>query len=439
MLELPCKPSVHVQAQDHYQWRKNLNPTSYSSRSPCKAILTPPRPRQAHRYHHRRRRHLLYLRLRPPPHVLLHPNSDKRLQRWPHYLPPFSDGFDEEGYGRGFLDVKEYRSIFRTNSKRNVSILINELIAGGRPVTCMVHTIFLNCVLDIAGELGIPSVLYWIQATSVFVTYYHFFHGFESLIKAYIDDLSFTVCFPGLQPLQIRDLPSLVRTINSDSLDGALLCLFRELFEFLDEKARGDEAYKKKYMEWLDKKEEGSVVYISFGSLSMMNKEQMEEIVKGLKESKRPYLLVVRKDNKEKELLEIDEGGDGMVVEWCSQVRVLAHKAVGCFVTHCGWNSTLESLAFGVPMVCLPQWSDQAMNAKLVESLWGCGVKSAVDGDGVVKGEELVKCLELVMGDEDKGVEIRTKAKIWKDKASEAVSEGGSSSLNLNNFLRKIS
>ncbi|KAH7657307.1 Crocetin glucosyltransferase protein [Dioscorea alata] len=410
-------------------------------------------------------------------------NSDKDFNDGLITYIPFSDGFDEEGYRRS-MDINEYLSIFNSNSKRNVSILVNELTAGGRPVTCMVHTIFLNWVVDIAGEHGIPSVLYWIQAASLFATYYHFFHGFESLIKAHIHDLSFTVCFPGLQPLQIGDLPSLVRAINSDSVDCALLCLFRELFEFLDEEKEGmkcvvlmntfhewetnalasvsaeietipigllpkqtessSSSYlfkedDKKYMEWLDKKEVGSVVYISFGSLSVMKKEQMEEMVKGLKESKRPYLWVLRKDNREEELLEIEEGGDGMVVEWCSQVRVLAHKAVGCFVTHCGWNSTLESLACGVPMVCVPQWSDQGMNAKLVESLWGCGVKSEVDGDGVVKGEELVKCLELVMGDGKKGVEIRTKAKIWKVKASEAVSDGGSSDLNLKNFLRKIS
>ncbi|KAM0945187.1 putative crocetin glucosyltransferase [Dioscorea sansibarensis] len=201
---------------------------------------------------------------------------------------------------------------------------------------------------------------------------------------------------------------------------------------------------EKKYMEWLESKADGSVVYISFGSFSIMKKEQIEEMVKALKESKRPYLWVVRKDNREEGGEIGGEGvdGNGMVVEWCSQVRVLAHKAVGCFVTHCGWNSTLESLACGVPMVCVPQWSDQAMNAKLVESLCGCGVRSEVDGDGdadgVVKGEELVRCLELVMGDGEKGVEIRRKAKRWKDKALEAVSEGGSSDLNLKAFVRKI-
>ncbi|XP_039144063.1 crocetin glucosyltransferase, chloroplastic-like [Dioscorea cayenensis subsp. rotundata] len=175
-----------------------------------------------------------------------------------------------------------------------------------------------------------------------------------------------------------------------------------------------------------------------------MKKEQMEEMVKGLKESKRPYLWVVRKDNREKELLEIegeegdDQDGNGMMVEWCSQVRVLAHKAVGCFVTHCGWNSTLESLVCGMPVVGMPQWPDQGMNAKLVESLWGCGVRSEFDGDCVVKGEELVRCLELVMGDGEKGVKIRTKAKMWKDKASEAVSKCGSSDLNLKKISSKV-
>ncbi|KAM0933418.1 putative crocetin glucosyltransferase [Dioscorea sansibarensis] len=140
----------------------------------------------------------------------------------------------------------------------------------------------------------------------------------------------------------------------------------------------------------------------------VMKKEQIEEMVKGLKESKRPYLWVLRNDNREEAVGIEEEGedGNGMVVEWCSQVRVLALKAVGCFVTHCGWNSTLESLACGVPMVCVPQWSDQGMNAKLVESLWGCGVRSEIDGDGVVKGEELVRCLEFVMGNGEKGVEI---------------------------------
>ncbi|XP_039144064.1 UDP-glycosyltransferase 75B1-like [Dioscorea cayenensis subsp. rotundata] len=98
------------------------------------------------------------------------PNSDKGFNDGLITYLPFSDGFDEEGYKRGSMDANEYRSIFRINSKRNVSILVKELTAGDRPVTCMIHTIFLNWVVEIAGEHGIPSVLYWIQAASVFAT-----------------------------------------------------------------------------------------------------------------------------------------------------------------------------------------------------------------------------------------------------------------------------
>ncbi|XP_039143671.1 LOW QUALITY PROTEIN: crocetin glucosyltransferase, chloroplastic-like [Dioscorea cayenensis subsp. rotundata] len=402
------------------------------------------------------------------------PNSDKGFNDGLITYLPFSDGFDKEGYKRATMDLKEYFSLFRSNSKRNVSILLNDLATCGRPVTCVVYTILLSWVVDIAGEQGISSVLYWIQAASVFAIYYHFFHGFESLIKAHADDPSFPVCFPGLLPLQIKDLPSFLTVRETDGLNADILDSLRELFRILDReqekmKSMGVDKHlsemgtdalasvsneveaipvghlpkeytnsvagylfredEKKYMKWLDTKEEGSVVYISFGSVSVMKKEQMQEIVKALKESKRPYLWVVRKDNREEELLEIEEGEDGMVVEWCSQVKVLAHRAVGCFVTHCGWNSTLESLVCGVPMVGVPHWTDQAMNAKLVESLWGCGVRSEVDG--VIKGEELVRGLELVMGEGEKSVDIRRKAKMQKDKAIEAVGEGGSSHLNL--------
>ncbi|KAM0933422.1 putative crocetin glucosyltransferase [Dioscorea sansibarensis] len=412
------------------------------------------------------------------------PNSDKSFNDGLITYLPFSDGFDEEGYERDSMGPKEFFSLSTTNSKPNVSILFNDLAAGGRPVTCVFYTILLTWVVDIAGEHGIPSVLYWIQAATVFATYYHFFHGFESLIIAHADDPSFPVCFPGLPPLQIRDLPSFLTDTEADGIYAAILDSFKELFKILD---REQERMKprvlintfqgwetdalasisrneieavpvghlpkeftnsvagylfkedeKKYMEWLDTKEEGSVVYISFGSVSVIKKEQMEEIIKGLKESKRPYLWVVRKDNREGELIEIEEGGEdvngnGMVVEWCSQVRVLAHRAVGCFVTHCGWNSTLESLVCGVPMVGVPQWTDQPMNAKLVESLWGCGVRS--DVNGVIGGEELVRCLEMVMGEGEKSVDIRRRAQMLKDKALEAVGEAGSSHLNLMAFV----
>lgn len=121
------------------------------------------------------------------------------------------------------------------------------------------------------------------------------------------------------------------------------------------------------YMEWLDAKPENSVVYVSFGSLATMAREQLDELLRGLEESGRPYLCVIRKDIKaalaEAEAAEMPHERlikNGMVVEWCDQVRVLSHPVVGCFVTHCGWNSVLESVASGVPMVCVPRMSIRA-------------------------------------------------------------------------------
>ncbi|KAG1334239.1 putative Crocetin glucosyltransferase, chloroplastic [Cocos nucifera] len=124
-------------------------------------------------------------------------------------------------------------------------------------------------------------------------------------------------------------------------------------------------------MEWLELKPERSVVYVSFGSIAVIKKQQLEEILWGLRESGRPYPWVVRKDNRE-EGVELEDGEDGMVVEWCSQVKVLSHPSVGCFVTHCGWNSTLESLVSGVPTKGVRQWTDQGTNAKLME-MWAMG------------------------------------------------------------------
>ncbi|CAI0628116.1 unnamed protein product [Linum tenue] len=127
-----------------------------------------------------------------------------------------------------------------------------------------------------------------------------------------------------------------------------------------------------------------------------------------------------------------------MIVEWCSQVDVLAHPAVGCFLTHCGWNSTLESMCLGVPMVGFPQFSDQQTNAKLVEDVWRTGVRVVVSENGVVEGEEIRRCLELVMGEGEVGEEVRRNAKKWKELARSAAGEGGTSHVNLKAFVDEI-
>ncbi|XP_074577113.1 UDP-glycosyltransferase 75C1 [Curcuma longa] len=397
---------------------------------------------------------------------------------------PYSDGFDD-GDTSGVLGFNRYMVEFKASGSRTFSRLIADLAADGRPVTCVIYTMLLPWAADVARDHGIPSVHYWIQPAAIFAIYYHYFHGYGALVDAHREDPSFVVTLPGLPPLQIRDLPSFLTAPDDHPLSSVVGTL-REGFAVLDWErnapsslralrprilvntfdelepraiaavseveiltigplipswsSSGGDMFKaddKGYGEWLDAKPERSVVYVSFGSLHRCSALELEKLAAGLEATGRPYLWVVRKDDRDQAvgaaMLEL-EGPRGMVVEWCAQVRVLSHAAVGCFVTHCGWNSTLESLACGVPTVGVPRLSDQLSNAKMAKDEWGTGVTAEIGADGVVAAEELRRCVETVMGEES-GEGMRKRAREWKERARAAVSEGGSSDRNLRAFL----
>ncbi|KAF0904975.1 hypothetical protein E2562_039241 [Oryza meyeriana var. granulata] len=406
-------------------------------------------------------------------------DDDDRLE-----LLPFSDG-TEGGFSPGgdVAELNAYMASFHASGRRSVGELVDALAARGRPVSRVVYTLLLPWAADIARERGVPSALYWIQPVAVLAIYYHYFHGHAGVVEEHRRDQSFVVELPGLPPLAVGDLPSfLTEATDPSDYFNSVLTTFRDLFDTLDREIpkatvlinafqelevttlaavgaydvlpigpvlpSGDEAglFKQddtKYMEWLDTKPAGSVVYVAFGSITVMAKGQLDELLHGLEESGRPYLWVVRKDNKAElaDQAAVAEMGDsaarknGMVVEWCDQVRVLSHAAVGCFVTHCGWNSVLESIACGVPMVGVPRMSDQRMNARLVEHDWRIGVRAEGDGSGVLRAAELRRRVEEVMGDGEAAAEVRCTAAAWKRAVVEALGKGGSSDRNLMAFV----
>lgn len=192
-------------------------------------------------------------------------------------------------------------------------------------------------------------------------------------------------------------------------------------------------------MNWLNQREDESVVYVAFGSVAQLNEEQMHELAWGLKQTNKPFLWVVRPSEESKLPKNfVQETLDkGLVVQWCSQLDVLAHKAVGCFVTHSGWNSTLEAISMGVPMVAVPRWSDQPTNAKYVADVWKMGVKAKGNEMGLITRDVVDGCIREVM-DEEKGKELRGNAKKWMKLAREAVNEGGSSDKWINEFVEDI-
>ena len=192
-------------------------------------------------------------------------------------------------------------------------------------------------------------------------------------------------------------------------------------------------------MEWLDSKPNGSVVYASYGSFAVLEPEQMEEVAWGLRRSNAYFLMVVRESEQAKlpQNFKGETEEKGLVVSWCQQLEVLAHRAIGCFLTHGGWNSTLEALSLGVPMVVAPLFTDQPTNAKFVEDVWGIGLRARADDKGIVRREVLEHCIGKVMGS-DGLKEIKNNALKWKNLAREAVDEGGSSDKCIDEFVAKL-
>lgn len=135
-------------------------------------------------------------------------------------------------------------------------------------------------------------------------------------------------------------------------------------------------------MAWLEAQPQGSVIYVSFGSSTIVKREDLMEIWHGLVNSKKRFLWVMRpdivaaKDNDDRIPAEVEEGTRerGLIVGWAPQEDVLAHKAVGGFFTHNGWNSTLDSVVAGVPMICWPYFADQQINSRFVSEVWKLGL-----------------------------------------------------------------
>lgn len=191
-------------------------------------------------------------------------------------------------------------------------------------------------------------------------------------------------------------------------------------------------------LKWLDGKEDDSVLYINFGSITPLSTEQMVEFAWGLAQSKHNFLWIIRPDLMNGKGSVLPEGftedtkGRGLMVGWCPQEDVLAHKAIGAFLTHCGWNSTIETISEGVPMVCWPFFAEQQTNCRYACTKWEIGVE--IEGD--VNRGKVEKMVRLMMEGEE-GKEMRKKALEWKEKAQLAAKPGGSSYNNLEKLINE--
>nr|Q6VAA6.1 RecName: Full=UDP-glycosyltransferase 74G1 [Stevia rebaudiana]AAR06920.1 UDP-glycosyltransferase 74G1 [Stevia rebaudiana]UVC57368.1 steviolglycoside glycosyltransferase SrUGT74G1 [synthetic construct] len=392
-------------------------------------------------------------------------------------IQAISDGCDEGG----FMSAGEsYLETFKQVGSKSLADLIKKLQSEGTTIDAIIYDSMTEWVLDVAIEFGIDGGSFFTQACVVNSLYYHVHKGLISL------PLGETVSVPGFPVLQRWETPLILQNheqiqspwsqmlfgqfANIDQARWVFTNSFYKLEEEViewtrkiwnlkvigptlpsmyldkrldDDKDNGFNLYKANHhecMNWLDDKPKESVVYVAFGSLVKHGPEQVEEITRALIDSDVNFLWVIKHKEEGKlpeNLSEVIKTGKGLIVAWCKQLDVLAHESVGCFVTHCGFNSTLEAISLGVPVVAMPQFSDQTTNAKLLDEILGVGVRVKADENGIVRRGNLASCIKMIM-EEERGVIIRKNAVKWKDLAKVAVHEGGSSDNDIVEFVSEL-
>ncbi|CAI9112406.1 OLC1v1012854C1 [Oldenlandia corymbosa var. corymbosa] len=363
-------------------------------------------------------------------------------------------------------------------------LILERKASSGEPVKVLVYDSVLHYVCDVSKKFGIQSAAFFTHCATTCTIFYQLHDG--TLKSPLQDEPAETISLSSVPcELKPKDLPSLIydpgsypsllratlnQSLNFHHADWIFLNSFDSLelqavswmasycpnvktigptipSIYLDKSLKDDKDYGLSLFnpethackQWLDTKAKGAVAYASFGSMASLSGEQMEEIAWGFANSRCYFLWVVRASEESKlpKNFAAQVGEKGLIVKWCSQLEVLAHDAVGCFLTHCGWNSTVEALSLGVPMVVLPQWNDQPTNAKLIVDVWQTGLRLEAGEDGIVRRDEVeIGIREAIVG--DGAVELKKNAAKWKDLAKEAMSEGGSSYKNIEQFVSSI-
>jgi hypothetical protein len=246
------------------------------------------------------------------------------------------------------------------------------------------------------------------------------FNTFDEFEYEVLEAIS--VIFPRIY--NIGPLPLLGRHVPDSQLKSLSSSLWKEDF---------------KCLQWLDKRESKSVVYVNYGSITVMTEQHLKEFAWGLANSKHPFLWIIRPDVVMGDSAILPEEffeetkHRGLLVSWCPQEQVLAHPSIGVFLTHCGWNSTIESICGGVPVICWPFFADQQINCRYACTTWGIGMEVNHD----VKRGEIEELVNEVM-EGDKGKAMRRKAQEWKKKAVEVTNIGGSSYQSFERLIKEV-
>ncbi|KAE9593277.1 hypothetical protein Lal_00029425 [Lupinus albus] len=362
-------------------------------------------------------------------------------------------------------------------------LLVGELMKAkvkSEKIACIIYDSSMYFADSVARELKLPTILFQTTSASNLLTY----HAFARLhSKGYLPlrgsgslDL-----VPGLDPLRFKDLsvfnlanldgllqtnakmlavtPSLGIICNTvDFLEQPFLDQLRQLYQpsivnFFtigplhlvaeDSCSRSSSLVEEDYscISWLNNQPKKSVLYVSLGSIASWEEKELSEVACGLASSMQRFLWVIRhgtiSDVSEwqkslPEEVKVAIAERGCIVKWVPQGDVLAHKAIGGFWSHCGWNSTLESLCEGVPIMCQPNFGDQRVNARLLSHVWRVGL----EWSNIIERGEIEGAIRRLMVSTE-GKEMSQRALKLKQEFRVAAI-GGSSYKALNKMINHV-
>ncbi|KAL8060969.1 hypothetical protein ABFX02_02G058300 [Erythranthe guttata] len=360
--------------------------------------------------------------------------------------------------------------------------------AGVPPVTCIVADGIMSFTLKAAEALRLPAVVFWTVSGCGLLAYTQYKYlvqkGYiplkdmnqisDGYLETTLDDVR------GMKRIRLKDFPTFIRTtdpqdfmlnfaIQETDASHRATAIILNTFDALEQDTlhalsatyaplpiytigplinhttttqAAASLWKEDHscMEWLDAQHPGSVLYVNFGSIAVVTRQQLAEFAWGLADSRKPFLWCVRPDAVEgggaaqPPEFTVEVRDRGMVVGWAPQERVLKHPSIGGFLTHCGWNSTIESIANGgLPLICWPFFAEQQTNCRYSCVEWGIGLE--IDND-VKRDDVAAAVIELMDG--DKGKKMKYRALELKRKAEEATAPGGSSYMNLDKLIKDV-
>ncbi|KAJ4955855.1 hypothetical protein NE237_012638 [Protea cynaroides] len=381
------------------------------------------------------------------------------------------------------VETRIYLTIARSLSSLRQAF---KVLTTTTPVAALVVDLFGSDAFDVAKEFNIPSYIF-LPSPAMLLSLYLHLPKLDEMHSCEYRELPKPVTLPGCVPLHGRDFMDPIQDRQSKVYtwtlyhskrfrlaDGILLNSFTDMEASAIKafKEGGDSIVPPIYpvgpliqngsrdgvdtsgcLNWLNNQPVGSVLFVSFGSGGALSWDQLNELALGLELSEQRFLWVVKSPNttylgaqtieEEDPLSFLPEGflertkGRALVVpSWAPQIQVLSHGSTGGFVTHCGWNSTLESVVHGVPLIVWPLFAEQKMNAVMLVEDLKVALRPKAKKNGIVGRIEIANVVKCLM-EGDEGKKARKRMRMLKDAAAKVLSEEGSSRKSLSEVACK--